>query len=720
MKTFIFFLFITIFHFSLTFGQNCIPVAIVFNTQQQVDDFPANYPGCSIITGNVGITGNDITNLDSLIQITQISGSLQILNANNLLSLSGLDNLNSIGGSLILTSLPSLTNITGLGQLTTIGSSFTVSNCNGLSSLTGFSQLTSIGSSFSVTSCGNLSSVTGFGNITTLGGNLEIAYNNSINFSGFGSLTSIGGSLIILSFDLLNLSGLNALQNVSGSVELNGNITNLPSLNSLISVNGNISISNNDQLIELNSFQNLTNAGLLTINQNNQLVAINGFQNLENIGQQLTISGNTFLSSISGFNHPVTAPQININGNPFLSECAVEAICQKLWQTGTGVSVQNNGTNCNSVAIILQNCGNAPDADNDGVNDFLDNCPNTANPGQNDWNNDGVGDNCQDSDGDTVLDNLDNCIETTNTDQSDCNVDGIGDACTDFISDTTVTQCYYFTWTNGDGNTYTQSGVYQFDTTYANGCTYSFTLNLTITNSGSSSYTERVACNEFTWSNNEGGNGQTYTESGTYIWYPNECYRSELVLTINTIGNHTHQYESDCISYTWANGTGQTYTESGDYDYYTTGSNACPDTLTLHLSINEGPDPDNDGWSNDCDNCPNVANTNQLDCNNNGIGDACEPLDTDCDGIFDSVDNCPTIANPFQTDQNNNNIGDLCEDFPKIGLNTDDPRTELHLSNGTLYIDNPDKGIILKNYQGQCFILKMVGNNLTTTQITCP
>lgn len=697
MKKINLFLFLCIFLITLSKSQNCIPNAIVFTTQQQVDDFPANYPGCSIITGNVGITGNDITNLDSLIQITQINGSMQILNANNLSSLSGLDSLNSIGGSLIFNSVASLINLTGLGQLSTIGSNFTIYNC------------------------GNLSSLNGLGNLTEIPGNLRLEATGLTNISALSSLTEVGGDLYISSWSsVLNISGLNMLQTVGGNMDFIGMTTGFSNLNSLASVTGRLNISSNSGITEINGFSNLNSVNSLDISNNSILVAITGFQNLSNIASYIYINNNPFLSNISGFDHPITTNNIYIDNNPFLSQCSVEAICQKLWQTGTGVSVQNNGTNCNSVPVILQNCGNAPDADNDGVNDFLDNCPNTANPGQNDWNNDGVGNACQDSDGDTVLDDIDNCIQTSNTDQADCNADGIGDACTDFTLDTTVYQCFYFTWTNGDGNTYTQSGVYQFDTTYVNGCTFSYTLNLTITNSGSENASERMACNEYTWSANEGGNGQTYTESGTYTWYLSECHRSQLFLTINTLGNHNHQYESDCNSYTWVNGTGQTYTESGDYDYYTTGSNTCPDTLTLHLSINEGPDPDNDGWSNDCDNCPDVANTDQLDCNNNGIGDACEALDTDCDGIFDSVDNCPTVANPFQTDQNNNNIGDLCEDFPKVGLNKDDPQTELHLSNGTLYIDNPDKGIILKNYLGQCFMLKMIGNNLTTIPVTCP
>lgn len=131
-------------------------------------------------------------------------------------------------------------------------------------------------------------------------------------------------------------------------------------------------------------------------------------------------------------------------------------------------------------------------------------------------------------------------------------------------------------------------------------------------------------------------------------------------------------------------------------------------------------DSDDDSIGDLCDNCPFVANPDQLDCNNNGIGDICDELDTDCDGIYDTEDNCPGIANPFQTDQNNNNIGDACEEFPKLGINTQDPKTELHLSNGSLFIDNPEKGIILKDYQGNCFIIKVINDSLGLQSIPCP
>jgi len=80
------------------------------------------------------------------------------------------------------------------------------------------------------------------------------------------------------------------------------------------------------------------------------------------------------------------------------------------------------------------------DTDDDGIIDINDNCPNEANPGQEDFDTDGAGDPCDlctdtDDDGfgdpgfeaNTCID--DNCPDVPNPDQSDIDQDSIGDAC---------------------------------------------------------------------------------------------------------------------------------------------------------------------------------------------------------------------------------------------------------------------------------------------------
>lgn len=67
------------------------------------------------------------------------------------------------------------------------------------------------------------------------------------------------------------------------------------------------------------------------------------------------------------------------------------------------------------------------------------------------------------------------------------------------------------------------------------------------------------------------------------------------------------------------------------------------------------------GPANGCgDNCPQVPNPGQEDCDGDGEGDACE-TDTDHDGIPDDCDNCPLVGNSGQQDSDSDGWGNACD-----------------------------------------------------------
>lgn len=142
----------------------------------------------------------------------------------------------------------------------------------------------------------------------------------------------------------------------------------------------------------------------------------------------------------------------------------------------------------------------------------------------------------------------------------------------------------------------------------------------------------------------------------------------------------------------------------------------CPNTANADQA-----DIDNNGIGDVCqdtdddtildinDNCPNTANTDQVDTDGDGIGDACQ--DTDGDTILDIDDNCVNIANVDQTDTNGNGFGDLCD------TSYEDPSNfELEVISESCDGENNGNINIALNESFVTYTVTLVGNGVNITQ----
>lgn len=368
---------------------SCLPEGITFTTQEEIDNFQTNHPGCTYIEGDVTIEGAEILNLNGLNVLNSIGGNLTISNDSSLTQLTGLNNLNTIGGSLSIYGNVLLSDMADLAELDAVGGEIRLGIeiwdwWTGQYSYVGNHSLTSISGLQGITSVTNLgvigndllTNLTGLNNIISISGSLAVCGNDSLtNLQGLDALIEIGSHLIIQENNHLNdFEGLNNLTSVAGKAQIgrdtrigyeewpppggNDLLESFSGIDNLSSVGGDFIIGDNNSLTSLSGLLGLNSiGGSLIITGDTNLTNLNGLENISFINGELAIRW-TALTNLDGLNN-ISAGSIDelyIRGNPSLSSCDVQSICDYLVIPNGTISIGGNAPGCNSQTEVEAAC----------------------------------------------------------------------------------------------------------------------------------------------------------------------------------------------------------------------------------------------------------------------------------------------------------------------------------------------------------------------------
>ncbi len=307
MKHIFFLSLLTFLHFSSILGQ-CPGSPIYITTQQQIDDFAIDYPGCTEMETNMTIwptSGEVINNFNGLSQLTSIDGLLSVRNV-DATDFSGLENLTSIGRLKVISN-SDLTNLSGLN---------------------------------------NLSSA------------MDIAFESNpalVDLSAISNINSLNGLLVWNSpvTTMVDLSNIDALDSLTiHRTELSA----LTGLESIMEV-GRLGVSRNDLLTDLVGLNNLVSVEQLYISSNDNLSSFNGLDEISNI-EYIGIDNNnnlTDVTALADMDHTIITSLV-IYGNPLLSYCSINSICNFLQLPNAYSSISNNALGCDDEEGILLNC----------------------------------------------------------------------------------------------------------------------------------------------------------------------------------------------------------------------------------------------------------------------------------------------------------------------------------------------------------------------------
>lgn len=286
-------------------GQTCVVPTLT--TQTQVNNFPTDFPGCVHVTSNLILNSSDpadpIINLNSLRNITRISGNLEIYNT-NLTSVLDFSNVSIIAGNLVCNDNDLMLNFEMPGLDSIKGTSLSISE-NDLLNLVEIQNLKGENLGINITFNNSAIQVLGFNNITNL---------SSLNILTASTVNGFNGLISASNLNLTNINNVTGFNNLTSLVSYNFNINEIIGFNSLVSPT-NMTL-NASKLVGFNALPSVSS---LKVNNGNE---VNGFNSVTRIENNSNINA----PIITGFSNLrrcdfLDINTANLNAFPSLDTC---------------------------------------------------------------------------------------------------------------------------------------------------------------------------------------------------------------------------------------------------------------------------------------------------------------------------------------------------------------------------------------------------------------
>jgi len=312
---------VSLFSSQFLFAQ-CPSGDILLETQEQVDQFVADYPNCTQVSGNLTVKGKEITDLFFIKDIAQVDGNLNIEFTG--ISSVPLDNLKSVSGDLKIYGNDYLTAL-DVPEISAIGKNLVIYGNRDLITISGFYEISSI-NHLAISDNWYLTSMPEFNKLESLTETMQIIENTYLQeIRGFESLVCATGIMIHGNDNLKIIDGFHSVVNILGSfgglsITVNTSIENIKGFENLEHVSYLIFSQNsgaNTPSFSIPSFPSLRNSGFVYLRESNFPKNYKGFENLIKVGG-VSIDGLRNIENFTGFNKIESADFINVTENRHL------------------------------------------------------------------------------------------------------------------------------------------------------------------------------------------------------------------------------------------------------------------------------------------------------------------------------------------------------------------------------------------------------------------